>query len=67
MLSALYTYGISPLILHLTAGCHASAVEDICLQVIAENIKNGGDLNAMVPGQKVTFSASGSLLTSVLV
>ena len=22
-------------------------------QVIAENIKNGGDLNAMVPGQKV--------------
>ena len=24
-----------------------------CAQVIAENIKNGGDLNAMVPGQKV--------------
>jgi hypothetical protein len=25
------------------------------MQVIAENIKNGGDLNAMVPGQKVSY------------
>ena len=25
----------------------------LCAQVIAENIKNGGDLNAMLPGQKV--------------
>jgi hypothetical protein len=30
--------------------------EVAALQVIAENIRNGGDLNAMVPGQKVRSS-----------
>jgi hypothetical protein len=25
----------------------------VCAQVIAENIKNSGDLNPMIPGQKV--------------
>ncbi len=41
----------------------------MCVQVIAENIKNGGDLNAMVPGQKVlcrNFLTLGVLLTSAL-
>ncbi len=36
------------------------------MQVIAENIKNGGDLNAMVPGQKVGRQITKSNLYHVI-